>query len=75
MSIEHWLNDTDRGNWRTGRKTGKKVVVEEPVPLPLCPPQISPVLAWDQTRASKLTGWQPITSLMAQPPFLVTMMI
>jgi len=21
MSIEHWWNDTDRGNWSTGRKT------------------------------------------------------
>jgi len=49
------------GNF-TGRKTGEtEVVVEEPVPLPLCPPQISPVLAWDQTCSSKFTGWQPIT--------------
>jgi len=21
MSMEHWWNDTDRGNWSTGRKT------------------------------------------------------
>ena len=96
MSIQNWWNDTDRGNWSTGRKTlysvggrwmneygalvewywqGKlKYWGEELVPLPLCPSQILPVLAWDQTHASKLTGWQLITWLMSQPQFWVTLM-
>jgi hypothetical protein len=63
MSMELWWNDTDRGNWSTGRKTlysvggrcmneygslvelywqGKtEVLVEKPVPVPLCTAQIS----------------------------------
>jgi len=27
MSVEHWWNDTDRGNRNTGRKTGSSATV------------------------------------------------
>ena len=29
MSMEHWWNDSDRGNWSTGRKTLHALVVDE----------------------------------------------
>jgi hypothetical protein len=44
MSMEHWWNDIDRGK--------PKYSEEKPVPMPLCPPQISHVLAWDRTLGS-----------------------
>jgi hypothetical protein len=43
--MEHWCSDNDRGT----RTTQKK---KEAVPLPLCPPQTTHGLAWDQTLAS-----------------------
>jgi len=50
MSMEHWWNDTDRS---------AKVLWEQAIPLPLCPPQISNVLAWQWT-------WHLTTCTMAQ---------
>jgi hypothetical protein len=38
--MEHWWNDTD------GSAT---VLQEKPIAVPLCPPQISNVLAWQWT--------------------------
>ena len=50
MSMEHWWNDTD------GSAT---VLREKPVPVPLCAPQISHELPWQQT-------WHLTTCTMAQ---------
>jgi len=49
MSMEHWLNDTDRGKKTKGQG-------EKPVPVPPCSSQISHGLTWDRNRASKVTG-------------------
>ena len=48
--MEHRWNDTD----------GKtEVLGEKPVPVPLCPPQISHELAWNRTRASEAVNQPP----------------
>jgi hypothetical protein len=53
-----WLNDTD----------GKTDVPgENPVPVSLCPPQISQGLIWDRTRASVVTGLRLTAKAMARP--------
>ena len=48
MSKKHWWNDTDKGK--------QKHSEDNPVPVPLCPQQISHRLARDQTRTSAVTG-------------------
>jgi len=48
MSIGHWWNNADRG------KT--EALGEEPVPVSLCPPQISHSLTWDRNPVSTMTG-------------------
>ena len=44
-----------------------EVVREEPVTVPLCPPQMSHGLVWDRTRASAVKGKQLIAWAMAVP--------
>jgi hypothetical protein len=50
--MEHRRNETGR---------------ENPVPVPLCPPQILHALTWDRTRASALGGRRLTTWAMARP--------
>ena len=47
IPMEYWQNDANRG------KRGKK---EEPVPVSLCPLQISQGLTWDRTQAYAVRG-------------------
>ena len=48
MSVGHWWNDTDRGRL--------EALGEEPVLVPLCPPQISDSLTWNRNLVSTMTG-------------------
>jgi hypothetical protein len=51
--------------------TGKtKEFGENPVPVPLCPPQISHGLTWDQTQASVVTGQQLTTCVSIRPIYI-----
>jgi len=47
MSMEHWWNDSDRGNGRTGRKTCHSATFSI---------KIFHGLTWDKTRASAVRG-------------------
>jgi hypothetical protein len=47
MCMEHWWDDM---------KVGKQVCSVKPVLVPLCSPQISHELDWDQTQPSKVRG-------------------
>jgi hypothetical protein len=38
------------------RQGKTEVLGEKPVPVPICPPQISHGLTWDRSRASEVTG-------------------
>jgi hypothetical protein len=49
VSVERWWSDIDRGK-------KSKVQRQKPVPMPLCPPQVSHGRTWDRTRASAMTG-------------------
>ena len=47
--MERWWNDTDRGEWSVGGTIltgGTDLPGDEPIPVPLCPPQISRALEW-----------------------------
>ena len=44
-----------------------KVLGEEPVPVPHCPPQIPHGLTWDRTRTSAVGGWRLTAWAMARP--------
>ena len=46
MSMEQWWNDTDRGNWSTGRKTCPNATLS------------TTNLTCDRTRTSAVTGWR-----------------
>jgi len=59
MSMEHWWNDTDRGN---------EVVGAEPVLVSHCPIQILHGLTSNRTRAFTFLGRQLITWDMAHRP-------
>jgi hypothetical protein len=48
MSMQPWLNDTDR------RKPNN---LQKPVPVPLCPPQISQGLTWVTMVRGQLSAW------------------
>ena len=52
--MEHWRNYTDR--------VKTELVGDEPVPVPLCPSQISSGLAMDRTRDSPLRSQRPTAS-------------
>jgi len=44
-----------------------EVLRENPVTVPLCPPQMSRGLAWDRTRTSAVKGKQLTACAMALP--------
>ena len=62
MSMEHWWSDTDRGKLKYWGGEG-----ENPIPVPLCPPQISRRLARLWTRASSVTSQRMTGWAMARP--------
>jgi hypothetical protein len=58
---EHRWNEIDRGKPKYSGGGG------EPVPVPLCPPQIPHELTWDRTRASAVRGRRLTAWAMARP--------
>jgi len=57
MRMDHLLNGTD---WRN-----TEVLREVPVPLPLCPAQITNGKTWNLTRASEVKGRRLTTCIRA----------
>jgi len=55
--MEHQFSDTHRGETLPHR--------QKPLPVPFCPPQIPQELAWCQTWALVLSGWQLMASSIA----------